>query len=148
MKHQSKLGDIKIPYLNDFLKKRGFVQNKIISSWNSLIGEFKNYASPIRIKFPKNKFDEGTLIVNVKSGIGPEIEMKSSDIINKIKIQNGNFADDHKLKNKLVKETKTDIRYVTKIKEIKNDNLANALISIGNYINKWHIEVQTLGAIN
>ena len=32
--------------------------------------------------------------------------------------------------------------------EIKNDNLANALISIGNYINKWHIEVQTLGAIN
>ena len=36
----------------------------------------------------------------------------------------------------------------TKIKEIKNDNLANALISIGNYINKWHIEVQTLGAIN
>ena len=49
MKHQSKLGDIKIPYLNDFLKKRGFVQNKIISSWNSLIGEFKNcllYTSP------------------------------------------------------------------------------------------------------
>ena len=34
------------------------------------------------------------------------------------------------------------------IKEIKNDNLANALISIGNHINKWHIEVQTLGAIN
>jgi hypothetical protein len=26
--------------------------------------------------------------------------------------------------------------------------LANALISIGNYINKWHIEFQTLGAIN
>ena len=84
MKHQSKLGDIKIPYLNDFLKKRGFVQNKIISSWSSLIGEFKSYASPIRIKFPKNKFDEGTLIVNVKSGIGPEIEMKSKDIIDKI----------------------------------------------------------------
>ena len=50
--------------------------------------------------------------------------------------------------NKTIKETKTDIRYVKKIKEIKNDNLANALISIGNYINKWHIEVQTLGAIN
>ena len=121
---------------------------QIISSWNSLIGEFKNYASPIRIKFPKNKFDEGTLIVNVKSGIGPEIEMKSKDIINKInsmfgykainkiKIQNGNFADDHKLNNKPIKETKTDIRYIKKIKEIKNDNLANALISIGNYINK------------
>ena len=68
--------------------------------------------------------------------------------INKIKIQNGNFADDHKLNNKPIKETKTDIRYIKKIKEIKNDNLANALISIGNYINKWHIEVQTLGDIN
>ena len=56
--------------------------------------------------------------------------------INKIKIQNGNFADDHKLSNKPIKKTKTDIRYVKMIKEIKNDNLANALISIGNYINK------------
>ena len=74
--------------------------------------------------------------------------MKSKDIINKInsmfgykainkiKIQNGNFADDHKSKNKPIKETKTDIRYFKKIKVIKNDNLANALISIGNYINK------------
>ena len=148
MKQQLKIGDIKIPHLNNFLKKRGFIQDKIISSWSDLIGDFKNFTSPSQIKFPKNKFDEGVLFIKVKSGIGPEVDMRSKDIINKInsmfgykainkiKIVNGDFVFENESKNTQIKKTKIDARFIKKIKEIKNDNLANALISIGNYINK------------
>ena len=97
-------------------------------------GDWKNISKIL-------KLDKQDIINKINSMFGYKA-------INKIKIQNGNFADDHKLNNKPIKEKKTDISYVKKIKEIKNDNLANALISIGNYINKWHIEFQTLGAIN
>ena len=149
MKQQLKIGDIKIPYLNKFLKKRGFIQEKIISSWSNLVGEFENFTSPNRIKFPKNKFDEGTLFIKVKSGIGPEIDMRSKDIINKInsmfgykainkiKILNGDFEVEYESKNKLIQKKEIDIKQLKKIREIKNDNLANTLISIGNYIKKW-----------
>ena len=84
MKYQTKIGDIKIPLLNDYLKKRGFIHNEIISSWEILTENFSKYTSPQKIKFPKNKVNDGTLFIKVKSGLGPELEMNSKKIIDKI----------------------------------------------------------------
>ena len=104
MKHQTKIGDIKIPLLNDYFKKRGFIHNEIVSSWEVLTENFSKHTSPLEIKFPKNKVNDGTLFIKVKSGLGPELEMQTKKIIdkinsmfgykaiNKIKLQNGSIG--------------------------------------------------------
>ena len=146
MKHQKKIGDIKIPILNDYLKKRGFIHTKIVSSWVNLTEEYAKFSSPIKIKFAKNKFDDGTLFIKVKSGLGPELEINSITIINrinsmfgykainKIKFQNGDFEDDKKQYKQPIENSKLNAKFYHDIKKIKNQNLAEALIKLGKKI--------------
>ena len=146
MKNQIKIGDIKIPILNDYLKKRGFIHTKIVSSWATLTKEYAKFSSPIKIKFAKSKFDDGTLFIKVKSGLGPELEMKSINIINrinsmfgykainKIKFQNGYFEDEEIKNNKIIENSKLNIKFNQKIKKIKNEKLADALFQLGKKI--------------
>ena len=55
MKYQTKIGDVSIPGLDEFLKKRGFIHNKIITSWPTLAGDAKNWSFPLKINFQKRK---------------------------------------------------------------------------------------------
>ena len=48
MKYQTKIGDVSIPGLDEFLKKRGFIHNKIITSWPTLAGDAKNWSFPLK----------------------------------------------------------------------------------------------------
>ena len=147
MKYQNKIGDISIPGLDKFLKKRGFIHNEIITSWPTLAGDAKNWSFPLKINFPKNKKEEGTLHIKIKSGLGPELEMQSKEIIdkinsmfgykaiNKIKLHNGFFKSDY---NELdINSAKPIIKSKinNNIKKIKNQNLAGALIKLGFEIN-------------
>ena len=146
MKNQIKIGDIKIPILNDYLKKRGFIHTKIVSSWATLTEEYAKFSSPIKITFAKNKFDDGTLFIRVKSGLGPELEMKSINIIsrinsmfgykaiNKIKFQNGDFEDEKMQNKKIIENSKLNTKFNEKIKKIKSEKLAEALIQLGKKI--------------
>ena len=148
MKYQTKIGDIKIPLLNDYLKKRGFIHNEIISSWEILTENFSKYTYPLKIKFPKNKVIDGTLFIKVKSGLGPELEMNSKKIIdkinskfgykaiNKIKLQNGDFKNNEKKKLNPVEKSKLNSKLYAKIKKIKNQSLADALLKLGKEIPK------------
>ena len=151
MKHQKKIGDIKIPILNDYLKKRGFIHTKIVSSWVILTEEYAKFSSPIKIKFAKNKFDDGTLFIKVKSGLGPELEINSITIINrinsmfgykainKIKFQNGDFEDNKKQYKQPIENSKLNAKFYHDIKKIKNQNLAEALIKLGKKIPEKYV---------
>ena len=146
MKNQIKIGDIKIPILNDYLKKRGFIHTKIVSSWATLTKEYAKFSSPVKIKFAKNKFDDGTLFIRVKSGLGPELEMKSINIINrinsmfgykainKIKFQNGDFEEEKMQNKKIIENSKLNAKFNQKINKIKSEKLAEALIQLGKKI--------------
>tara|TARA_A100001011_G_scaffold373201_1_gene432359 strand:+ start:171 stop:629 length:459 start_codon:yes stop_codon:yes gene_type:complete len=152
MKHQIKIGDIKIPLLNDYFKRRGFIHNEIVSSWETLTENFSKYTTPLKIKFPKNKVNDGTLFIKVKSGLGPELEMHTKKIIdkinskfgykaiNKIKLQNGDFKYNDKYNEKKVLEpvekSKLNSKLYVKIKNIKNQSLAEALLKLGKEIPK------------
>lgn len=146
MKNQIKIGDIKIPILNDYLKKRGFIHSKIVSSWATITKEYAQFSSPIKIKFAKNKFDDGTLFIRVKSGLGPELEMMNINIINrinsmigyrainKIKFQNGDFEDEKMQDKKIIENPKLNTKFNPKIKKIKSEKLAEALLQLGKKI--------------
>ena len=148
MKHQTKIGDIKIPLLNEYFKKRGFIHNEIVSSWKELTENFSKYTSPLKIKFPKNKVNDGTLFIKVKSGLGPELEMHTKKIIdkinsmfgykaiNKIKLQNGDFKYDEQKVLEPVEKFKINAKLYAKIKKIKNQSLAEALLKLGKEIPK------------
>ena len=148
MKHQTKIGDIKIPLLNEYFKKRGFIHNEIVSSWEWLTENLSKHTSPIKIKFPKSKVNDGTLFIKVKSGLGPELEMHSKKIIdkinskfgykaiNKIKLQNGDFRYNEQKVLRPVEKSKLNAKLYSKIKKIKNQNLADALLKLGKEIPK------------
>ena len=148
MKHQTKIGDIKIPLLNEYLKKRGFIHNEIVSFWEELTENFSKYTSPLKIKFPKNKVNDGTLFIKVKSGLGPELEMHTKKIIdkinskfgykaiNKIKFQNGDFKYNEQKELEPVEKSKLNAKLYAKIKKIKNQSLADALLKLGKEIPK------------
>ena len=148
MKHQNKIEDIKIPLLNKYFKKRGFIHNEIVSSWEELTENFSKYTSPLKIKFPKNKVNDGTLFIKVKSGLGPELEMHTKKIIdkinskfgykaiNKIKLQNGDFKYDEQKVLEPVEKSKLNAKLYAKIKKIKNQSLADALLKLGKEIPK------------
>ena len=150
MKHQTKIGDIKIPLLNEYLKKRGFIHNEIVSFWEELTENFSKYTSPLKIKFPKNKVNDGTLFIKVKSGLGPEFEMHVKKIvdkinskfgykaINKIKFQNGDFKYNEQKELEPVEKSKLNAKLYAKIKKIKNQSLADALLKLGKEIPKWN----------
>ena len=147
-KYQTKIGDIKIPLLNEYFKKRGFIHNEIISSWEALTENFSKHTSPLKIKFPKNKINDGTLFIKVKSGLGPELEMHAKKIIdkinskfgykaiNKIKLQNGDFKYDEQKVLEPVEKSKLNAKLYAKIKKIKNQSLAYALLKLGKEIPK------------
>ena len=146
MKHQTKIGDIKIPLLNEYFKKRGFIHNEIVSSWETLTENLSKHTSPQKIKFPKNKVNDGTLFIKVKSGLGPELEMHAKKIIdkinskfgykaiNKIKLQNGDFKYNEQKVLGPVEKSKLNAKLYSKIKKIKNQNLADALLKLGKEI--------------
>ena len=148
MKHQTKIGDIKIPILNEYFKKRGFIHNEIVSSWQVLTENLSKHTSPVKIKFPKNKVNDGTLFIKVKSGLGPELEMHTKKIIdkinskfgykaiNKIKLQNGDFRYNEQKVLGPVEKSKLNAKLYSKIKKIKNQSLADALLKLGKEIPK------------
>ena len=82
MKNQKRIGELKIPLLDTFLKKRGFINSKIIKSWHEIAGELNQWSTPLKITFPKNRNDEGTLHLKVSSSRALEIEMQKKEIVN------------------------------------------------------------------
>lgn len=76
-----------VEYLaKQLLSRHDFVEIDLLKNWKNIIGEdLAAYTLPERIDFPKDKKNDGTLVLNVSSGaFALEISHKSPIIIEKI----------------------------------------------------------------
>ena len=65
-------------------EKKGFSQSKLITNWNEIVGrEFSKHSKPLKISFPKSGLG-ATLIIEIDSAFGPEIELQRETIKQKI----------------------------------------------------------------
>ena len=75
-------------FLNNLTKKnfekRGFSQRKILTNWKEVVGAYLGEkTNPIRISFPKNSLG-GILVLEVAGSFGPEVQMQSELIKEKV----------------------------------------------------------------
>ena len=77
----TRLGRITEGLLGPALAARGFTHSRIVTSWPGIAGEAAAWSEPANISFPRGKSDGGTLVVNVRSGRGPEMQMLLPGII-------------------------------------------------------------------
>ena len=65
-------------------EKRGFSQRKILTNWTEVVGvSLAERTNPIKISFPKNSLG-GTLVLEVQGSFGPEVQMQSEIIKEKV----------------------------------------------------------------
>lgn len=76
---------------NPIFKKRGFVENKIITDWDLIVGkDLGNCSTPKKISFAKEQKSNGVLHVEVyDSGIAMEMTYMEPVIIEKISVYFG-----------------------------------------------------------
>jgi hypothetical protein len=65
-------------------EKKGFAQSKLITNWNEIVGwSLSNKTKPSKITFPKNGL-AASLVVEIDSAFGPEIELQREIIKEKV----------------------------------------------------------------
>jgi hypothetical protein len=71
---------------NPIFRKRGFVENKIITDWSLIVGEnLGNYSAPRKLFFGKDKKTDGVLHVDVfDSGMAMELSYMEQVVLEKI----------------------------------------------------------------
>ena len=63
------------------LQKRSRFLAKLIADWPVIAGEAAAFCLPVDVQFQNNKRVDGTLVVSVVSGRGPQIQMMSRTLI-------------------------------------------------------------------
>lgn len=63
------------------LQKRSRFLAKLIADWPDIAGEAASYSLPVDLQFQNNKRVDGTVVLSVFSGRGPEVQMMSRALI-------------------------------------------------------------------
>ncbi len=63
------------------LQKRSRFLAKLIGDWSDIAGEAASYCLPVDLQFPNNKRIDGTVVLSVVSGRGPQVQMMSQTLI-------------------------------------------------------------------
>ena len=63
------------------LQKRSRFLAKLIADWPDIAGEAASYCLPVDLQFQSNKRIDGTVVLSVVSGRGPQIQMMSHTLI-------------------------------------------------------------------
>ena len=63
------------------LQKRSQFLAKLISNWSDIAGEAASYCLPVDLQFQTNKRIDGTVVLSVISGRGPQVQMMSQTLI-------------------------------------------------------------------
>lgn len=63
------------------LRKRSRFLAKLIADWPVIAGQATGYCLPVDLQFQNNKQVDGTLVISVVSGRGPQLQMMSRDLI-------------------------------------------------------------------
>lgn len=144
-----------MPLTRKILGKNGFTETDIITNWENIISEqLAQYCSPLKIEFPRDKKNNGRLLLMVTSGaFALEISHKEKYILDKINtyfgynavssikiLQNNeintiksNSPEDEDLSEKYVSpENEKKIKNLTN--GINNKNLKEILIKLGHSI--------------
>ena len=63
------------------LQKRSRFLAKLIADWSDIAGESASYCLPVDLQFQNNKRIDGTVVLSVISGRGPQVQMMSQTLI-------------------------------------------------------------------
>ena len=63
------------------LQKRSRFLAKLIANWSDIAGEAASYCLPVDLQFQTNKRIDGTAVLSVISGRGPQVQMMSQTLI-------------------------------------------------------------------
>lgn len=77
----TRLGRLAEKLLGPALAARGFSHHRIITEWPRIAGDAAQWSEPATITFPKGQTRDGTLVVNIRSGRGPEMQMLIPSIL-------------------------------------------------------------------
>jgi len=143
------------PLTKRILGKNGFIETDIITNWENIVSEqLAQYCSPIKIEFPRDKKNNGRLLLQATSGaFALEISHREKYILDKINtyfgynavssikiLQNNEMtAEEIKLpengdlsENYVSPEDEEKIKNLTN--DINNQNLKEILIKLGHSI--------------
>ena len=83
-----KISNVLEKYTSPIIKKRGFYESKIISSWDDIVGvEIGQYSVPRKIFFPKDTNSKGTLYIDSYNGsAATELSFMEEIVIEKLRI--------------------------------------------------------------
>ena len=101
------------------LQKRSRFLAKLIADWPEIVGEANLYCLPVDLQFPTKKRFDGTVVLSVVSGRGPEIQMMSQAIITQINKRFGFAAVGRiRLRQDLARATRT--KYVSSVQQAEH----------------------------
>ena len=109
------------------ISRLGAIQSQIFLNWKDIAGQYSEVTLPKKIILNKNKKPEGSIIIKVQNGFGPEIQLAIPFLLNQI---NSRFGYKAIMKIKIVQ---IDLGYV----HVNNDHdviLENTLFDKDNLI--------------
>ena len=124
------------------INKKGHIYSETLNNWKYIVGE-----NLFKVCYPKtfknsNRFGLSTLVVMVKRGNEVNLEYSKKDIIDKMnryfgyavveKLKLISFEDELKtpIKNDNKDKIVTNIKYQTKINDVKNEKIKKSLIGL------------------
>ena len=122
------------------ISKRGHIYSETLNNWKYIAGE-----KLFKICYPKsfkssNKFSVSTLLVVVQRGHEVELEYSKNEIMDRMniffkeevvkRIKFISFEEENKTKKKKILQNinVTNNKYISKIKDVKNDKIKKSLI--------------------
>ena len=104
--------------MTDSLKQRRFVYHTLFTKWREIIGDhISALATPIRMKF-SHRNDGAILTVKINAALGPEMQLRAPNIIERINDFYGRVA---------VKQIKFDVSHdldlLGNVKKTKNEEI-------------------------
>ena len=94
------------------LQKRSRFLAKLIADWPDIAGEAASYCLPVDLQFQNNKRIDGTVVLSVVSGRGPQIQMMNQTLITQMNRQLGFAAVGRiRLRQDLVRAARTGYDY-------------------------------------
>ena len=67
--------------INPALRRRGISLSRIVTEWHKIAADAAAWSEPSMIRFPEGESRNGTLTVSIRSGRGPEMQMRSQEIV-------------------------------------------------------------------
>jgi len=99
------------------ISRLGAIQSQIFLNWKDIAGQYSEVTLPKKIILNKNKKSEGSIIIKVQNGFGPEIQLAVPFLLNQI---NAKYGFNAITKIKIVQ---TDLGYLSPENELQSKHI-------------------------